>query len=265
MKHSALDYTYSVARIRSLEKYLITSAVFDEAIRSDGAAALRLFVETGRYEEGLAKISKSRELEDALDREVSKLKTFVTNLILDKELLGILEMRNVESCNEIVESYPSEFLQQYLRRVIDMHNIKTFLRLYVLKEPIQELGKNITATGYIGKDIFMKLYEHELPVFINRLEYIQTGTSTIDYAYFLDDAIYRLEKEKDFISLERAINDLLIHELKKTRYIVFGPEPVIAYYCAKRNEINIIRMIMLTKLNNLPDTIMKEGLNAVYA
>jgi V/A-type H+-transporting ATPase subunit C len=139
------------------------------------------------------------------------------------------------------------------------------LRLYILKEPALELEKNISCTGFIDKEAFIRLYELSLEVFIKMLGHILTGERAIDYAYFLSDAIYKLEKEKDFIGLEKAINDFLINLLEETRYITFGPEPVIAYYFAKLNEIRIIRMIILTKLNGLPQDIVRQSRGAVYA
>ncbi|MGE5197873.1 MAG: V-type ATPase subunit [Deltaproteobacteria bacterium] len=53
--------------------------------------------------------------------------------------------------------------------------------------------------------------------------------------------------------------------LKPAKYFTFGPEPLIAYYFAKNNEIGLIRMIILAKLNDVPAAIVKERLNTVYA
>jgi len=40
---------------------------------------------------------------------------------------------------------------------------------------------------------------------------------------------------------------------------------VLAYYLAKVNEINLMRLIILAKLNGLPADLVKERLNNVYA
>jgi len=81
----------------------------------------------------------------------------------------------------------------------------------------------------------------------------------------LGEAIRKLERESSFVALEKEINDFLIQILKPAKYLSFGPEPILAYYFAKVNEINLIRMIILAKLNNVPSDLVKERLNNVYA
>ncbi|MBM3251698.1 MAG: V-type ATP synthase subunit C, partial [Candidatus Omnitrophica bacterium] len=79
------------------------------------------------------------------------------------------------------------------------------------------------------------------------------------------DAIKNLIEQKSFLMLEKAINDFLMETLKPVKYISYGPEPLMAYYFAKTNEINLIRMIILAKLNDVSKDLVKERLNAVYA
>ena len=113
--------------------------------------------------------------------------------------------------------------------------------------------------------MFLQLYEQDLSVFLYRLEYIHKNERMIDYASFLRNPIQRIKEENSFVALEKAINDFLISVLKPAKYISLGPEPLLAYYFAKVNEINLIRMIILAKFNDVPDTLVKERLNAVYA
>lgn len=262
---SHLNYAFAVGKIRALEKFLIKPEVFAEAIESNLAEALRLFVESDLYGEGLLHIKDSQQLESVLSQELAKLKKLIGDIILDKELLGLLELDTLVCIETALKSYPSEFLKDYFMHLVDMHNIKTFLRLYVLKEPKDLLKNLLSCEGFIKKDMFLRLYEQDLSVFLYRLEYIHKNERIIDYASFLRDPIQKLKEENSFIALEKAINDFLIRVLKPAKYISLGPEPLLAYYFAKVNEINLIRMIILAKFNDVPDTLVKERLNAVYA
>ena len=67
------------------------------------------------------------------------------------------------------------------------------------------------------------------------------------------------------MALEKAICDFLMRELRTAKYVTFGPEPVVAYYFARVNEINLMRMIILAKLNNFSSEFVKERLNLTYA
>jgi len=264
-KSSPLNYTFAVGRIRALEKFLIKSEVFEEAVESDTQEALRLFVESDLYSEELLRVKDSQQLEEVLSQEQFKIKELVGKLLLDKELLGLLEPSNMRCLEGVLKNYRSDFLEDYIRHLIDMHNIKTFLRLYLLKEPEEELRKKLSCEGFIRKEDFLKLYSQELGAFLNRLEYVHKHYYVIDYAYYLKEAIIKLEKENSFVALEKEINDFLIQMLKSAKYSTFGPEPVLAYYFAKVNEINLIRMIILAKMNNLPGSLVKERLSSVYA
>ena len=262
---SHLNYAFAVGKIRALEKFLIKPEVFAEAIESNLAEALRLFVESDLYGEELLHIQDSQQLESVLSQELAKLKKIIGDLILDKELLGLLELDTLECIETALKSNTGQFLKDYFMHLADMHNIKTFLRLYVLKEPKDLLKNLLSCEGFIKKDMFLKLYEQDLSVFLFRLEYIHKNEQIIDYASFLRNPIQKIKEENSFIALEKAINDFLISVLKPAKYISLGPEPLLAYYFAKVNEINLIRMIILAKFNDVPDTLVKERLNAVYA
>ncbi len=258
------NYIFAVGRIRALEKFLISQSVFEEAIAADLAGALRLFVESDLYSDELLHIKDSRGLEDVLARELAKLKGLVAELIPDKDLLLLLDA-DIHCVEKVLASCRSAFLQDYLRHLIDMHNIKTFLRLYLLKEPQEKLKAHLECQGFIPINDLLKLYSQDLAALLNRLEYVSKHYRSLDYTYYLTEAVQRAVKENSFVYLEKAINDFLMQILKEAKYITFGPEPVLAYYFAKLNEINLMRMIIMAKFSGIPAEQVQERLNAVYA
>jgi V/A-type H+-transporting ATPase subunit C len=264
-KTSPLNYTYAVGKIRALENFLIREAVFEEALEANLSEALRLFTEANLYSDELLHVKDSQHLETLLNQELINLKKLMHDLLLDKELFNLIELNSIKCVEHVLRTYQSEFLEDYLMHLIDMHNIKTFLRLYLLKEPRELLEEFLTCEGFIKKGTFLRLYSGDLVAFVTQLEYVHKRGRIIDYAIFLRDAIERLEKENSFIYLEKAINDLLIFVLKPAKYINFGPEPVLAYYFAKVNEMNLMRLVILGKLNKVPTDLIKERLNSVYA
>lgn len=264
-KISPLDYAFAIGKIRAQERFLITQQVFEEAIESDLSEALRLFAESDLYSDELLHIKDSQQLETLLGQELFQLKKNSEDLILDKELINLLDLNTTQCIENILKAYPGEFLQDYLMHLTDMHNIKSFLRLYILKEPQEKLNALLTCEGFIKKKDFLRLYTLDLAAFLNQLEYVHKHYRIIDYTYNLGEAIQKTVRENSFLYLEKAINDFLIQVLKPAKYLVFGPEPVLAYYFAKVNEINLIRMIILGKLNNVSSDLLKERANSVYA
>jgi V/A-type H+-transporting ATPase subunit C len=264
-KISSLNYAFAIGKIRVLERFLIKQEVFEEAIESNLGEALKIFVESDLYTDELLYIKDSQGLEQALGKELGKLKGLIQDLLLDKRLLGLMQPDTLEQMQKIASSYPSQFLKDYVLHLTDMHNIKSFLRLYILKEPLAKLKEVLVSSGFIPKEDFLRLYTQDLTLFLKRLEYVHKDAEIIDYADFLREAIQKVEKEHSFVALEKVINDFLIQVLKPAKYISFGPEPLLAYYFAKVNEMNLMRMIILAKLNNLLADTIKERLNLVYA
>lgn len=264
-KVSPLSYAFANGKIRAMEKFLIRQEVFEEAMEANLNDALRLFAESGPYSSDLLHVRDSEHLERLLSRELNNLKKLMHELILDKELLCLVDVNSLKDVCHICECFVSEFLGDYLKYVIDMHNIKTFLRLYLLKEPIGKLEGSLTYEGFVKISEILRLYPQDLTALLNHLEYVHQDNRTIDYAYYLRESIQKAAKENSFVGLEKSINDFLMQALKPAKYITFGPEPILAYYFARVNEIKLIRMIILAKLNELPDDLIKERLNLVYA
>jgi V/A-type H+-transporting ATPase subunit C len=264
-KISKLDYVYALGKIRSLEKFLIKSSVFEEAVDSSLQEALRLFAESGILSSDFLHIQNSEQLEALLTKEVQNLKKVVKDLLLDKGLLRIIDMDNLADAYMACSDYGNQFLVDYMKHLVDLHNIKSFLRLYALKEPVKKLNEVLVYEGFIPKKMFIEYYTQDLNAFLNKLEYVPKHFDTIDYTYYLGEAMQKVLAERSFITLERAINDFLIQILKPAKLICFGPEPIVAHYFARLNEINLMRMIILAKLNALPTELIKERLNNVYA
>lgn len=248
-----------------MENFLIRKEVFEEAADSGLDEALRLFVEADSYSAQLLHVKDSRQLEELLSKELENLQKQVSALLLDEELQDLLHLASLTDISKATSSVENEFIRDYLRHYIDLHNIKSFLRLQILGEPVEKMGKVLGAAGFIPPQEFVRLYHQDVAALINRLEYVQKGSLTIDYAYYLAEAIHKVTQERNFLYIEKAINDFLIQILKPAKYLCFGPEPVIAYYFAKVNEIHLIRMIVLAKFNALPVELWKERMNGVYA
>jgi V/A-type H+-transporting ATPase subunit C len=264
-KQPPLNYIFGVAKIRALERLLIKQEVFEEAVESGLGDALKLFAESENYSDELLSVKDSAALEKILAIEALKLKGLMRDLILDSELLGLLEVDAAGRLKDILLKYPSEFLEDYFMHVIDLHNIKSFLRLYLLKEPQGKLDRALVCEGFIKKKDFLQLYGQDLALFLHKLEYVHKRQKIIDYSYYLCAGIQKAAQEKSFASLEKAINDFLAEALKPAKYLNFGPEPILAYYFAKANEINLIRIVILAKLNNVSTDLIKQRLNYAYA
>ena len=80
-----------------------------------------------------------------------------------------------------------------------------------------------------------------------------------------EEAAAAFEEKETFVELERQIEDYLVRYLKRAKYIVFGPEPIFAYGLARRQELGLIRILGMGKLNHIPSAILRERMGETYA
>jgi V/A-type H+-transporting ATPase subunit C len=111
--------------------------------------------------------------------------------------------------------------------------------------------------GHIDYKKFINAYSKKLSEFPE----IMAATK---YNEIVQNGYKHYEKEENFMVLEKEIENYLIDSIKGAKLIAFGPEPLVAYFLAKKNNALIIRMIMINKLNNIEPEEIKNRLRKLY-
>lgn len=256
---SPLDYAFAVGKIRALETRLIKRNIFEEMVDTSPInEALKILSEAGDCPDEVMHIKDSISLESILKKESEKNTTLVKKLLLERELLEpLIWLDNLAESLELAKKCKNIFLTNFLRHFIDLANIKIFLRIINLGRPKDTLAKMLFKGGYIGRDKFLELHDESLHIFISNFRYT-------DYAEVVREGTEYFQRQNSFLRLERKVDGYLIDFLKKAKYITFGPEPILAYYLAKENEIKLIRLVIIGRLNDLPKEEILERLNDTY-
>ena len=64
--------------------------------------------------------------------------------------------------------------------------------------------------------------------------------------------------------LEKLVDNYIMNMMKEAKMIPFGGEPLLAYIYAKETEIKVVRIIMVGKLNNIAEEVIRERLRDIY-
>lgn len=144
----------------------------------------------------------------------------------------------------------SVFALSLARVRIDLHNIKTMLRLKMAEREDRQF---FLPDGFVDRDKFISGletgYEAIAPLFF-----------ATPYAELVEESIAYLRTERSFLRLEQKSEDYLVGFLKTTRELAAGPQPVIAYTLIKETEIRTMRMILIGKKNGLNSKLMLDRL-----
>jgi V/A-type H+/Na+-transporting ATPase subunit C len=175
----------------------------------------------------------------------------------DPQLVDLLLDRAMyEEILEWVDSTKSPFLKSYFTNLTDLLNIKTYLRVRRTNRPKDFLESALLPKGDVDMTKLVQLGE-PLEVLVDRLAYTR-------YAKVVEEGIQTYQKTDTLTRYEKLADDFLINYAKQAKYVTFGPEPIVGYLLAKENEIKMIRIIMVGKINHLPTEEIKERLRDVY-
>lgn len=258
-KLSRLDYAFAVGRVRALENKLVARAIFSEASEEeDFAAAMKIIFDAGDFQEEMVDIRRSDDLDALIEREKENLYGLMADLLLERDVLSVIHKEpQPDKALGFTENLDYPFINNYLRHKIDLSNLKILCRAKYSGLPPEKYNRSVLKGGFLDDNIFVEYYE---------LTFLEIGQKlrTSAYETLWKKGTDTLQEKETFVELERAIEDFLMIYLKKAKYIVFGPEPIFAYFLARNRELSLVRLIGVGKLNNIPPEILKQRLSETY-
>ncbi len=207
------------------------------------AAKLRKIVEGDDYR-GLP-----RELRTAAEKAIKVFEEThdarQIDIILDKKMFALFSQRTRDN------GHP--FLREYFRMHLDLINVKNFLRVKELRLGKSFFKEAFLEGGSLGESLFLKSYGESINNFASAL-------SPTLYGVLVSAGIKYRQENRSWSELERLADNYLLSYLRRAKYVVFGLEPLIAYLLARENEIKILRIIMVGKLNGLSADLLRSRL-----
>jgi V/A-type H+-transporting ATPase subunit C len=169
----------------------------------------------------------------------------------------ILDKASFQLMKETAQRSKIRFIIELVEILIDLANIKMFLRVKRLKKSWDFLSKVLIPGGRIDEKVFIEKLEGTLESFIDVLRYTS-------YGHFCEEGIENFKNTGSLTVFEKLSDNFMTSFVKKAKYIFLGIEPLVGYLIAKENEIKIARIIMVGKINNISNEIIRERLREAY-
>ncbi len=138
---------------------------------------------------------------------------------------------------------------------IDLTNLRTFIRLRMIGSGFGELQRFFIDNGIIKIEDFRDLWDHPN-------EKAVTWLGNTIYSKVLADGAATLSS---LTQLERECDNFLLDLIAPAKMISLGIEPLVGYLLAKENEVKLLRIILVGKVNQLSNPEIKERLRRAYA
>lgn len=146
-----------------------------------------------------------------------------------------------------------EFLRIYYNLNADLKNLISFLRLERMGK-LQALKHVLLAAGYLPQELFYKVPD------FNTLLYEIRHTV---YYQVLQPGYAQYQKTGSFVKMEKDVANYLNGLVKEASKKDLSVEVLISYFFRKKYEVSLLRMIMVSKLNQLPKEIVIERIPEV--
>ena len=190
-----------------------------------------------------------KALEECIDAYNKTADPQVIDLILDKACY--------EHMWELSCRHKNSFLKELTAIMIDLANLKMFLRIKILGKPWELLQKILIPGGSIDS----KLYKQGLEA---DMEHFSDAVLHTAYGSLVKESIEGYRSTGSLTKFEKLSDNYIINYIKKAKYISFGIEPLVAYLLAKETEIRNARIVMVGKINNIPNEVIRERLREAY-
>jgi V/A-type H+-transporting ATPase subunit C len=150
-----------------------------------------------------------------------------------------------------------DYLLKFVKVSVDLSNLKTLLRIKKQKKDREFLQQALLEGGTIDIDTLVQLLNESNENIISKLDYT-------NYSEVLKNGIDEFSKTGRLNKFEMLSDNFIMNFIKDAKYVSFGAEPLLAYIYAKENEIKIVRIIMVGKLNNIAADVIRERLRDIY-
>jgi V/A-type H+-transporting ATPase subunit C len=158
---------------------------------------------------------------------------------------------------DIAKDIDVELFINYVKDMIDFTNIIAVIRLKKQNKGLQFVEEVLVPNGNIELDQILVSYADSIDAIINRFR-----TSNITKA--LKTGLDLYNSTGKISAFEKSMDDHLMELVKESKSVAFGPEPIFAYLVAKEMEIKVLRIIMVSKLNNISPQAIRERLRELY-
>lgn len=227
-----------------------------EAVGADGA---RLLMEGGRYPS--AALREAYHKEDL--RDVSE--TFRQAVLQAKETLSVtgdpqaadfvLDRAYYQELRDAAEASESQFLQGYVRLMIDAANLRAAVRASRMGRGAEFLSQVLVSGGNADQARIAAADPAQLAALFS-------GTPLAEAA--AKGSALTAAGSGPLTAFERLCDNALTAYLAQSRRIPFGEHVVLGYLFAKEAELTTIRIIMTGRMAGLDTEIIRERLRESY-
>ncbi len=150
-----------------------------------------------------------------------------------------------------------EFAVEFVKTDIDLTNINIFLRYKKAGLVLSRLENVVIEGGYLEPSFYKEYYNEPLNNFAEALVVTR-------YEKIVDQGIQDWIDNKDSTQLEKVLDNYFMALAKQGNSAPFGIKPILGFLKAKESESELLRLLFVSKINDIPVKDIRERLRDTY-
>ncbi|WP_461203608.1 V-type ATP synthase subunit C [Enterococcus sp. N342-3-1-2] len=155
------------------------------------------------------------------------------------------------------KDYEDEVLQKLIKRQIDIFNISTVLRSYAMKRKRGFISAVLADNGSLPAEELLTEITTSLEAFVAYLQ-------NTPYKVLINASYEELIEKKTLNTFDLRKDNFLMGKLKEQKIVPFGPAALIGYLYAKEIESKNLRILLIGKINKVPEEILRSRVRDSY-
>jgi len=148
-------------------------------------------------------------------------------------------------------------LPEYAAMLADTTNMRTLVRVNRMNAEPMVFESAFIPGGTLRLD-------HLLAFVGKGVSAVAEGYAGTPYAKAVQEGLAYLNERKSYAVLDRELENLLVTKLRETRFVFFSPAPIVAFVLAREHEVNMVRLVMVAKINGIPSDLIVARLSMLY-
>lgn len=244
----ALKYDYQ--NLKVLVKSAYTKQDFSDLLVPIGTVALSSLKE-------LVATRKSTYLPQVFVSCIQEVFDFIENYHEIQSIDIIFDNHYWQQLLEISRSKNYQLFEELVKRNIDIFNISTALRSQLMGRKRGFINAVLAEGGHLPQDEILEAITNSLDDFA---AYLQQSP----YQQLMTKSYEELSEKKTLNTFDLLKDNFVMAKLKEQKIVPFGPAAMIGYLYAKEIESKNLRIIMIGKINKIPDEKIRERVRDTY-
>lgn len=171
---------------------------------------------------------------------------------------AVLDRALVRHQMEEVLKADRPILLNFFQFIADINNVESFIRIRISDRSTNQFEQFFIPGGILSISFFRESWKTSIRDLDRHFEDTPFARMVVKS---LEE--YKTEGSLTMMELEEA--RLLVEQIVESRYVTFGPEPILAYLALRLFEMKILRLIMVAKKNSLSVEELRKRVIAYYA